>query len=133
MRYFLDTNICIYYLKGMYPKLRDKMLSKNPEAIVIPSITKAELLYGAEKSQQRDRNMEKIHEFLLPFQVEPFSDSETPIYASIRSQLEKDGNIIGPNDIIIASIVISHEGVLVTNNIKEFSRVGGLKIEDWTK
>ena len=133
MRYFLDTNICIYYLKGMYPKLRDIMLSRNPAAIVIPSITKAELLYGAEKSQQRDRNMDKINEFLLPFRIEPFSDSETPIYASIRSKLEKDGNIIGPHDIIIASIVISNDGVLVTNNTKEFSRVGGLKMEDWTK
>lgn len=133
MRYFLDTNICIYYLKGMYPNLRDKILSRNPEAIAIPSITKAELLHGAEKSQQRERNMEKINEFLLPFQIEPFADSETPIYASIRSILEKAGNTIGPNDIIIASIVISNHGILVTNNTKEFARVRGLKTEDWTR
>ena len=131
MRYFLDTNICIYFLKGMYPILRDKILSKNPESIAIPSITKAELLHGAEKSHQRERNLAKIHEFLLPFQIEPFSDLHTPVYASIRNTLEKEGNPIGPNDIIIASIVLTNSGILITHNTKEFSRVNGLEIEDW--
>ena len=132
MKYFLDTNICIYFLKGLYPNLRDKILTKNPESIVIPSIVKAELLYGAEKSQQREQNLAKINEFLLPFQVGSFSDQQTTAYASIRSDLEKEGKPIGPNDTIIASIVLSNDGVLVTHNTKEFSRVSGLKFEDWT-
>ncbi len=132
MRYFLDTNICIYFLKGIYPNLRDRILHNNPESIRIPSITKAELLYGAKKSRQKESNIARINEFLLPFQVEPFSDRHTPVYASIRSNLEKAGNPIGPNDIIIASIVLSNDGTLITHNTKEFSRVDGLKIEDWT-
>jgi tRNA(fMet)-specific endonuclease VapC len=132
VRYFLDTNICIYFLKGIYPNLRDRILHNNPESIRIPSITKAELLYGAKKSRQKESNIARINEFLLPFQVEPFSDRHTPVYASIRSNLEKAGNPIGPNDIIIASIVLSNDGTLITHNTKEFSRVDGLKIEDWT-
>ncbi|MBN1685154.1 MAG: PIN domain-containing protein [Spirochaetales bacterium] len=116
----------------MYPNLKDKILSKNPESIAIPSITKAELLYGGEKSRQREKNLAQINEFLLPFQVEPFSNCQAPVYASVRSRLEKAGNPIGPNDVIIASIVLSNDGVLVTHNTREFSRVDGLKIEDWT-
>ena len=131
--YFLDTNICIYYLKGKFPKLKEKLLSYNPEMIAIPAVAKAELIYGAEKSKKREENLEKVNEFLLPFQIHGFSDSETGIYASIRSNLEKRGKLIGPNDLLIASIVLSHEGVLITNNIKEFRRVEGLQVEDWTK
>jgi tRNA(fMet)-specific endonuclease VapC len=131
--YFLDTNICIYYLKGKFPKLKGKLLSYNPEMIAIPAVVKAELFYGAEKSKKREGNLEKLKEFLLPFQIHGFSDSETKIYASVRSNLEKRGKLIGPNDLFIASIVLSHEGVLITNNIKEFRRVEGLLVEDWTK
>jgi tRNA(fMet)-specific endonuclease VapC len=133
MKYFLDTNICIYYLKGLYPKLKEKLLSFNPEVISIPAIAKAELLFGAEKSKKRKENLEKIYEFLLPFQIQGFSNPETEIYASVRNNLEKKGIPIGPNDIIIASIVLSNDGTLVTHNTKEFNRIDGLLVEDWTK
>ncbi|MCD6122501.1 MAG: type II toxin-antitoxin system VapC family toxin [Spirochaetales bacterium] len=133
MKYFLDTNICIYYLKGMYPKLKEKLLNHNPEMIVIPSITKAELLYGAEKSQRKEENLEKINEFLLPYCIQGFNDAETTTYAIIRKELEEDGTSIGPNDIIIASIVLANNGVLITKNTKEFNRIRGLEIEDWTE
>jgi tRNA(fMet)-specific endonuclease VapC len=133
MKYFLDTNICIYYLKGMYPKLKDKLLSYNPDRIIIPVITKAELLYGAEKSQKKEENLKRIQQFLLPFHIQEFSDTETQAYATIRNTLEKEGNIIGPNDILIASIVLSNNGTLITKNIKEFTRIKGLKVKDWTE
>ena len=92
-------------------------MSHSPEMIAIPAIVKAELLYGAEKSKLKESNMEKILEFLLPYQILPFADAATPIYASLRSNLEKAGNTIGPNDMIIASIVLSHGGILVTRNV----------------
>jgi tRNA(fMet)-specific endonuclease VapC len=88
MKYFLDTNICIYYLKGMYPKLKDKLLSYNPDRIIIPVITKAELLYGAEKSQKKEENLKRIQQFLLPVHIQEFSDIETQAYATIRNTLE---------------------------------------------
>ncbi len=132
MKYFLDSNICIYFLKGMYPHLKEKLLSFNPEMIEIPSMTKAELLYGVEKSRRKEENLEKVNEFLMPFQIKGFNDAETAVYAIIRKKLEEDGNPIGPNDMIIASIVLANNGTLITNNIKEFSRIEGLKIENWT-
>jgi tRNA(fMet)-specific endonuclease VapC len=133
MKYYLDTNICIYFLKGLFPQLKNKILAFNPDTIMIPSIVKAELLYGAEKSKKKEENLRKIYQFLLPFQIESFTDSETVLYAQIRNVLEKKGTLIGPNDLIIASIVLSHDGTLITNNTKEFSRIKNLKIEDWTQ
>ncbi len=132
MKYYLDTNICIYFLKGMYPNLLKKLLSTSPDDIKITSIVKAELLYGAEKSVKKAENLEKISKFLLPYEIIPFGDNEAIIYSKLRSSLEKKGMIIGPNDLIISAIVISNEGFLVTNNMKEFSRINNLKIENWT-
>ncbi len=133
MKYFLDTNICIYYLKGMYPGIVKNLLSKNPEDIKISAIVKAELLYGAEKSQTREKTKEKIYEFLLPFEIVGFNDEATEIYGKTREYLEKKGLIIGPNDLILASTVIGYNGTLITNNVKEFKRIKELKIENWIK
>lgn len=131
MKYFLDTNICVYYLKGMYPGIVENLLSKNPEDIKIPSIVKAELLYGAEKSQTKDKTREKIYEFLFPFEIVGFNDDAAEIFGKMREYLEKKGMIIGPNDLILASTVLSFNGTLITNNVKEFKRIKELKIENW--
>jgi len=133
MKYFLDTNICSYFLKGINENLRDRLLSENPNEIKIPSIVKAELLYGAEKSMKRDYNLKRISEFILPLGIIGFNDAEASEYGEIRADLEKKGTRIGPNELVIASIVKANNGILITNNTKEFSRVEGLLIEDWTK
>jgi tRNA(fMet)-specific endonuclease VapC len=131
--YFLDTNTCIYYLNGKYESIKGKLLSISPEQIQIPSVVKAELLLGAYKSKKRNSNLEKIEKFLQPFEVVPFEDRMTYIYADIRFEIEKKGNVIGPNDMFIASIVKYHNGILVTNNEKEFNRIKDLKIDNWVK
>ena len=131
MKYILDTNICIYYLKGLNEKVRNNLLTKHPDDIKIPAIVKAELLYGAEKSKKKQENLEKIMEFLLPYEITPFSDNMTHIYAKIRVELEKKGNIIGPHDLLIAATVLQNNDILVTNNIREFKKVKGLKLENW--
>ncbi len=133
MKYFLDTNICIYYLKGMYPGIVKKLLSKNPEDIKIPSIVKAELFYGAEKSESRSKTKEKIIEFLLPFEITGFNDEAAEVYGKTREYFEKKGMIIGPNDLILASTVLSRNGTLITNNVNEFKRIKELKIENWAE
>lgn len=133
MKYFLDTNICIYYLKGLYPRIKKELLRRNPDTIKIPVITKAELLYSAEKSKRRKDNLEKINAFLFPFEIVSFGDSSAAAYALIRSDLEKRGKLIRPNDLIIASIVVSEGGILITNNIEEFKRIKSIKVENWTK
>jgi len=133
MKYFLDTNICIYYLKGIYPAIVKNLFSKSPDDIRIPAIVKAELLYGAQKSTAKEKTKKRILEFLLPFKIIGFNDEATEIYGRTRQYLERKGIIIGPNDLIIASIVLSANGILVTKNIKEFSRIKELKIENWTE
>ena len=129
--YYLDANTCIYYLSGKYNSVKDKLISISPSEIAIPSIVKAELVLGAYKSKHRDANMEKLERFLQPFEIISFEDQMTYQYAEIRSDIERKGKVIGPNDILIASIVKYHDGILVTNNIDEFERVIGLKIENW--
>jgi tRNA(fMet)-specific endonuclease VapC len=133
MKYYLDTNICIYFLKGMNENIRKRLLEKHPDDIKICSIVKAELLYGAEKSIKKEENFKNIEKFLFPFEIIPFGENDSNSYAKIRAELENEGKIIGPNDLLIASTVLENDGILITNNVKEFERVKNLKIENWTE
>lgn len=133
MIYFLDTNTCIYFLKGTYPSLLEKFTTTRPKDIKIPSIVKAELLFGVEKSQRKKENLLLCDKFLEPFEVISFDSEAAVFYSTIRSELEMKGKIIGPNDLIIAATVCSRRGVLVTNNIKEFKRIPHLQCENWTQ
>lgn len=133
MNFFLDTNICIYFLKGKCLNLNTKIQQMNPAKMKIPSIVKSELLVGALKSRDPSKNKKLVLEFLEPFTICGFDDKESEIYSVIRSELEMAGTPIGPNDLILASIVLGNLGTLVTNNEKEFSRIPSLKIENWCK
>jgi len=132
LNFFLDTNICIYFLKGISTNINFKLKQTNPNNIKIPSVVKAELLFGAAKSNREKQNTELINKFLLPLEIIPFDSSAAGIYAIVRSSLEKKGKVIGPNDLMIASIVMANNGTLVTNNLKEFKRIGKLKVVNWT-
>ena len=131
MIYFLDTNICIFHLNGSAPRLSDELERTPPSSVCIPSIVAAELIYGAKKSFKREYNLKKIELFLSLYDVTPFCSKSAQIYGAIRCDLEKNGTIIGGNDLIIAATVLAHKGTLVTNNTGEFSRVRDLLIEDW--
>ncbi len=133
MKYYLDTNICIYFLKGMNEIIKRKLLEKHPDEIKICSIVQAELLYGAEKSIKKEENLKNIKEFLFPFEIVSFGENETESYSKIRAILEKEGRIIGPNDLLIAATVLENDGTLITNNVDEFKRVGNLRIENWAE
>lgn len=91
MKFYLDTNICIYFLKVQYPKLLDMIMSHSPDDIKIPSMVKAELLYGVEKSQKKEENLEKVLKFLLPFEIIPFDDKAACGYSVIRADMERTG------------------------------------------
>ena len=132
MNYFIDTNIIIYAIKGNYPNIMEKFKSTLSFEIMIPSIVSAELEYGAKKSSDYQKTIEVYRKFLSIYKVVPFTENEIEIYGDIRSELEKGGNMIGANDLLIASIVLSHNGILITHNVGEFARIKKLKIEDWT-
>jgi len=128
--YYLDTNICIYALKGSYPNIKEKIASIKPNKIKLASIVRAELLLGAKKSTNK-KTLKIVESFMKPFSTVGFCHECATSYAEIRADLEKNGEIIGPNDLILASTVIANNGILITHNTKEFSRVKGLRIEDW--
>jgi tRNA(fMet)-specific endonuclease VapC len=133
MSYLLDTNTCIRYLNGKSENIRDQLESKLPEDIVVCSVVKAELFYGALKSAKPEENLKKVHRFLDRFVSLPFDDKASEEYGKIRSKLEKTGTPIGPNDLLIAAITVVNDVTLVTHNTSEFGRVEGLKLEDWEK
>ena len=133
MNYFLDTNICIYFLNGKFESVRKHLYSLKPNNIIIPSIVKAELLFGAQKSKKKDENILKVGAFLMPYDLAPFSDAAAVAYSHIRYEMELAGTPIGPNDLIIASIVASENGILVTHDTSEFNKVPNLEIVDWVE
>jgi tRNA(fMet)-specific endonuclease VapC len=131
MKWFLDTNICIYLLNGSYPSVREMLLSKRPSEIRIPSITLAELFAGAEMSDDAETNRELIEQFASPFEIVPFDRDAAASYGKVRAFLRDKNLKVGPNDMAIASIVLSRGATLVTNNAKEFGRIDGLLTENW--
>lgn len=132
MNYFLDTNVCIFSVKGRFPSIKERLKALAPENVKIASIVRAELLLGAKKSNNPQKAIETITRFLLPFEVIPFCAKATDLYADIRFALESKGTPVGPNDLIIASTVMAHNAILVTHNTREFQRIKGLRFEDWT-
>ena len=131
MKYYLDTNIIIYAMKNKYPNIMHHLKNISSESIVIPSIVMAEIEYGARKSIDYEKTMALYHKFTDVFEVATMDKISIITYGEIRSSLESEGKIIGPNDLIIASIVLSNDGILVTHNTEEFKRIQGLAIDDW--
>ncbi|MBU3599832.1 type II toxin-antitoxin system VapC family toxin [Polynucleobacter sp. 30F-ANTBAC] len=130
LRYLLDTNIVIYVLKRRPIKVLE-VFNKNASRMAISSITLSELMYGAEKSQQVDKNLEAVEEFVSHLEVLSYDAKASQHYGQIKAKLEKKGQIIGENDIHIAAHAISQGLTLVTNNLKEFKRVPHLALENW--
>ena len=133
MKYILDTNICFYLIKQKPPLVFDKFRGLPLGSVGISSITLAELQYGIKKSTRPDKNQVALDQFLLPLEVVTFDTVAAIEYGRIRADLEKKGTPIGSLDTLIAAHVKALGMVLVTNNEKEFLRIPGLKIENWTK
>jgi len=132
-RFLLDTNICVYIRRQRPPEVlaRFKKLQNGEAALSV--ITFGELLYGAEKSQQREQALRQLEELTSLLTVIPMSAAVAEKYGVIRADLEQKGETIGSNDLWIAAHALAAGMVLVTNNEREFQRVGGLKIQNWAK
>lgn len=133
MKYLLDTNICIYIIKKKPDAVIKKFIKLKPETVAISNITVAELYYGIAKSSRPNENTIALEQFLLPLVEIEYTKEDARAYGQIRSQLEKEGKIIGAMDLLIASQAVSRDLILVTNNEKEFTRVHDLKVENWVK
>ena len=132
MNFYLDTNICIEYLKTPSDILIKHFQQYPCERIKIPAVVRHELIYGAFKSQS-PRVKRAVEEFLSSLEMIPFCGRSADMCARIRYQLESQGQKIGILDTMIAAIVLVNHGILVTNNTKEFVRVPDLRIQDWMK
>ncbi len=129
--FLLDTNVCIYLVKKNPKSVIQRMERMAVSEIGISSITLSELEYGTEKSSNPIKNRITLSEFLAPFEILSYDDRAAIHYGRIRAYLEKSGKIIGPLDTLIAAHCLSLNATLITNNVKEFERVKGLKIENW--
>ena len=129
-KYLLDTNICIYFLKGLF-ELHNKIEQAGIENCFISEITVAELKFGAENSSIPTKNRETIDKFLSNFTILPIITS-LDIYAKEKTRLRKKGKPLDDFDLLIGATAVSNNLTLVTKNISDFDRLDSIKIEDWT-
>jgi tRNA(fMet)-specific endonuclease VapC len=131
MKFLLDTDTCVYALK-QYPAVLKHLLAQSREDIAVSVITEAELRTGAAKSTSGAKTLRLIENFLRPLGIVEFTSSDAASYAQVRTKLERAGTPIGPLDTLIAAQAVARKLVLVSNNEGEFSRVAGLRFENWS-
>ena len=129
MDYLLDTNICIHYFKGQF-EIKEKIEQIGYENFAISEITLAELIYGAEKSQKKDKNIKVVENFAERITIIPIFES-IRIYGKENARLKTTGTIISDLDLFIGATAIVNNMVLVTRNVREFERMKNIKIENW--
>jgi len=133
VKYLLDTSVCVELIRRRATRLLKQMAQRPTADFALSSITLAELQYGAEKSARPPHQRQTLEKFLVPFTVLDFDHIASAAYGRIRVKLEAVGTPMGALDLLIAAHAISRDLVVLTRNLKEFKRVAGLKVEDWTK
>ena len=131
MKYMLDTNTCIYIIKRKPVQVVQRLWEAEASDVGISTITLSELEYGVEKSQRRAQNKVALARLTAPFEIAPYDGLAAQEYGRIRGLLESRGQPIGPLDTLIAAHALSLGCTLVTNNVREFSRIPGLRLENW--
>jgi tRNA(fMet)-specific endonuclease VapC len=131
MRWLLDTNAWIDYLKNPASAVRARLMERSPEEVLTCAIVRAELEHGARKYGIPERRLMLVCEMLAPYRSLPFDDAAAERYGKLRHELELSGERIGPHDLLIAAICLVHDVTLVTANTGEFARVANLRIANW--
>lgn len=131
LKYMLDTNIVIYTIKNRPEQVR-QAFKQHEDQMCISSVTLGELIYGAERSTQTERNLADIEGLVARLEVAPFEEHAAEHFGQLRAELYRIGKPIGPYDMMIAGHARAMGMILITNNIKEFERVPGLRISNWT-
>ena len=126
----LDTNTLIYFFKGI-GRVSSSLLKTPPNSIGIPTVVLYELEVGIAKSASPEKRISQLEALTSIVNILPFGIDEVRCAAAIRANLEKNGTLIGPYDVLIAGTALSNKGILVTHNTKEFERIEGLQLEDW--
>ncbi len=132
MRYFLDTNIWIFCLRGKAPGAWRRINALPPNRIVLALQSYAELRVGVEKCTHPQRELIKVQAMISPYSIVLPTARTAERYAAIRADLERRGLSISEQDLWVAAVALDENGVVVTNNVTEFRRIPGLHVEDWT-
>ena len=132
IKYMLDTNILIYAIKNRPKRIREAF-KQHSDYLSMSSVTLGELIYGAERSARITRNLQDIEGLAARMDVVPFDYHAATHFGQIRAELSKKGKPIGPYDSMIAAHARALGLILVTNNIREFKRVPGLRVENWMR
>jgi tRNA(fMet)-specific endonuclease VapC len=130
LQYMLDTSICIHVIRNYPPELLDRF-SRHADQLSISSITLGELHYGAEKSTRRLDNLQAIEHFTARLEILPFAEKAAAHYGQIRAQLERAGRPAGAHDMMIGGHARAEGLALVTNTVREFARMEGLRVVNW--
>jgi tRNA(fMet)-specific endonuclease VapC len=130
-KYLLDTNTCIYFLKGLF-NLDQKIEKAEPENCFVSEITIAELKFGAENSEYREKNRKTVDAFVSKFTILPIFNS-LDVYAKEKARLRKKGAPLDDFDLLIGATAITNKLTLITRNISDFKRLDGIEIENWAK
>ena len=130
-KYLIDTNICIYYIKGKFD-LKKKFEKANPDNCFISEITLAELKFGVENSEKIEINQKALDNFLTGVKIVPIFHS-LDLYAKEKARLRKAGTPVDDFDLLIGVTSVTHNLTMVTNNTDHFTRIKGIVLEDWTK
>lgn len=131
-RIMLDTDICVQLLRGQHPQLFRRLRRFRVDQVAISSITFAELQFGAARSARPAYHESLLAQFCAPLAIEPFDSVAAHVYGQVRAALERGGTPIGPLDTLIASHAIALGSTLITHNEREFRRVKGLVVENWS-
>ncbi len=129
--YLIDTNICIYAMKGLFPAMNRRLIDDR-EQIFVSSVTVGELEYGATNSRWSERTRQIFQAFLANYIIVPFDENDAIVFGKIRAQLATNGTPIGAYDAMIGAQGVARNLTVVTHNTKEFRRIPGLLLEDWT-
>lgn len=132
MLHLLDTDTVIYILKRRPPDVAAHFERCSPEEVAISALSIAELMYGAEKSQHPVKARRAVERIANSLPVLPFDEGAARVYGKVRSHLEKLGTPIGALDALVGAHALSARATLVTNNVREFERIPGLRVENWT-
>ena len=131
MKYLLDSNVCIHFFRGKY-NIIEKLQKVGIENCAISEITLAELVFGAEKSNNPKKNHKLIERFIGQLTILPIFDA-IPIYGKEKARLQSEGKLISDFDLFIGCTSIENDLIMVTENVKEFERIESIKIENWVK
>ncbi len=130
--YFLDTNICAYFMSRKYPAVTEQFKVHEPRNLFVSALVAAELAYGVELSSRIESNRKNLDAFLSLFQIVPWDDQSMWQFGQQKARLKKAGTKIGEIDLLIGCQALALGAVMVTNNTREFERIEGLKLENWT-